>query len=173
MTHTQDSPTATPPRPVTGTPRSLLIIAVGIVALVIVTIVVVLLAGSREQRQFPADSPEGVLQNYVAAYEADDLEAAYAYFSSEVQAEMSQRDFISADAGYGRGAPSRRVMFDRTSGSGDRVTLHLIIEEFYSGGIDSSTSRYPRAIRMVREPDGWRIDEPLVGLEPGPVFEAY
>ncbi|MEA2651755.1 MAG: hypothetical protein QOI85_1476, partial [Chloroflexota bacterium] len=48
--------------------RSLLYVALGVVALAVVTIVVVLLAGNREAAEFPTDSPEAALQAYLAGF---------------------------------------------------------------------------------------------------------
>lgn len=154
--------------------RSLLIIGAGVLALAVITVAVVLLAGDRRTADYPADVPEGALQRYLAAYEAGDLEAAYAFFSERVRQRMSLDDYQRST---GFMAPpmegaSRRVLFDRRSGEGDRVQLHLTIEEFYPDGIDGSTQRSPRQVPLVREGGAWRIDEALVWLDVAPMLES-
>ena len=159
-------------QPHTSSNRSLIAIGAGVVALAVVTIVVVLLLGDRQTEEFAADTPEGALQRYLAAYDAGDLEAAHAFFSADVRERMDMEAYQRAvDAwgeGYGPGG-SRSALFDRTDGSGDRVQVHLIVEEFYGDGLSGDTYRSPREIRLVRESGQWRIDEPLVWLDPAPI----
>jgi hypothetical protein len=150
-----------------------MLIALGVVALVAVTVTVVVLAGGREAAEYPPDSPEGALQRYLAAFDEADYETAYTFFSDEVRGEMDLDQYESTVRSYGTfsGQPSRRVLFDRTSGEGDRIRVHLTVEEFYGGGGlgGGDTYRSPREVLMVREDGAWRIDEPLVWLDPAPL----
>lgn len=149
--------------------RSLIYVAVAIVLLAVITIAVVLLAGDRQTAQFDADSPEAALQRYLTAYEEGDLEAAHAYFSADVRERMDLDAYQRAVDSWGIGfEPDRSVLFDSSSGSGDRVELHLIVEEFAGDGLSGDTYRSPRDVRLVREDGEWRIDEPLVWLDPAP-----
>lgn len=156
--------------------RPLLFIGAGILALVIVSVAVVLLLGRGAATEFPADSPEGAFQHYLAAYEDGDYETAYGYFSEDVQAQMSLEDYRQNaqmyGGGMGFGATSQRVLFQDTEGDGDRVRINLVVEYFYSDGMSGGSSRQPLQVNMVREGGEWRIDDPLVGLEPfyGPHF---
>ena len=153
--------------------RTLLFIGLGVVALAAITIAVVLLAGGREAAEFDADSPEAALQRYLVAYEDSDLEAAHAYFSADVRERMDLDAYRQAVDSWGIGyEPDRSVLFDRTSGTEDRVELHLIVEEFAGDGLSGETYRSPRDIRLVREGDEWRIDQPLVWLDPAPIEPA-
>jgi hypothetical protein len=150
--------------------RSLIYVALGVVALTVVTILVVLLAGDRSATQFAAGSPEGTLQRYLAAYDDGDLEAAHAYFSADVREAMDLEAYQRAVDASGIGVePNRSVLFDRTDGEGDAVEVHLIVEEFYGDGLSGDTYRSPRDVRLVREDGEWRIDQPLVWLDPAPL----
>lgn len=155
-----------------GSDRTLLYVAAGIVALVAVTAAAVLLLGGREPASFPADSPEGTVQRHLAAFEAGDFEAAHAYFSSDVRSELDLDAYEQLTRDYGMYPPdtSRRVLFDRTETDGDVARVHLTVEEYYGGGPfgGGETYRSPREIRLVREGGAWRIDDPLVGIEPAP-----
>ena len=155
-----------------GPDRTIAVVAVGIVALVTITAAVVLLLGSREPASLPADSPEGVVQRHLAAFEDGDFETAHGFFSSEVRAEMDVEAYeqLTRDYGMFPTDASRRVLFDRTETDGDRATVHLTVEEYHGGGAfgGGDTYRSPREIRMVREDGAWRIDEPIVGFEPAP-----
>jgi hypothetical protein len=162
-----------PPTAAGSANRTLLFIGLGVVGLVAITIAVVLLAGGREAAEFDADSPEAALQRYLAAYEDGDLEAAHAYFSADVRQRMDLDAYQQAVDSWGIGyEPDRSVLFDSTSGTEDRVELHLIVEEFAGDGLSGETYRSPREIRMVREGDEWRIDQPLVWLDPAPIEPA-
>ncbi len=150
--------------------RSLVLVGGGVVVVTILAIVVVLVAGGREPETFGADTPEGTIQRYLAAFDERDHAAAYAFFSSDVQDRMSLADYerMLEQTGYyldDRG--TRRVLFDGTDGNADAVRVQLTVEQVYGDGLGTSTSRSTREIRLVREAGIWRIDEPLIWLDPG------
>ncbi len=62
---------------------------------------------------------------------------------------------------------NRATFIDRVEGDETQVTVFLTVEEYYGDGLGESYSSQ-RTVRMVHE-DGWKIDELLVGLEPGRV----
>jgi len=169
-------PATNPSEPMNGATRPLLLIGVAVVALVVTAIVVVVLAGNRTAQTFGADTPEGTIQRYLLAFDAGDYEAAHAFFSEDVQATMTSEDFeatIDSYGGYvGERSPARQVSFASATGDEDQVRVHLIVEEFVGDGLSGETYRSEREIRLVRQPDGWRIDEPLMWLDPAPPFEA-
>ncbi len=152
-----------------------LLIGGGIVTLVIITVAVVVLAGDRTAVDFAEDTPEGALQRYLRAFDDGDLEAAYAYFSADVRADMDREAYERTVAMYAPGIGvdrTRRALFDGRLGEGDSIRLQVTVEEIYGDGLSASSNRYQREVRMVRENGGWRIDEPLVWLEPSPVEPA-
>ena len=158
--------------------RTLLAIGLGLLGLVVVASLLVVVLGSSEPAQFPDDSPEGTVQRHLDAFAEDELEEAYALFSSDVQQGMSPEQYEQAVRDYGTYASgiTRRVLFDRSDVDGEEATVHLTVEEFYGGGPfgGGDTYRSPREIHLVREDGAWRIDEPLVGLEPAPVpFDEF
>ena len=150
-----------------STNRSLLVIGGGILALVALSIAVILLAEARGPATYEPGSPQEAMQRYLAAWEEGDLEAAYSFFSAEVQAENTFEAY-ERQARPGNEFPDGEsaVYIDEAEGEGDRVTLHLTVEYFYGdGGLGGNSYRTPRTVRMVREADGWKIDEPLIGIE--------
>lgn len=151
--------------------RSLLAIGVGIVVLVVVAVIAVVALGSREAPSFSADTPEGVVQRHLAAAEDEDYEAAWGYLSEAVQEDLTLEEYRRAARDYGYyGQQSRRVLFDRSEVDGDRARVWLTVEEYYGGGPfgGGETYRSERQIALVREDGAWRIDDPLIGLEPMP-----
>lgn len=154
--------------------RSLLAIGCGVVILVVVAVIAVVFLGSRDAQPFAADTPEGVVQRHLAAVEDEDYETAWGYLSAAVQSDMMVEEYRRAARDYGYyGSASRRVLFDRSEVDGDRARVWLTVEEYYDGGplSGANTYRSPREIALVREDGEWRIDDPLIGLEPMPGVE--
>ncbi len=153
--------------------RSIVFIGAGILALLVVVVAVVLVAGSREPRRYAPDSPQGVVQRYLAAWDSGDTPAAYRFFSSRVTAAWSEADYRAAVDDYTRyggppGGSARRVFIDDVSDGSSRVTVQLTVEELIGEGLDTSVYRSTRTIALVREGTDWRIDEALLWLDPGP-----
>lgn len=154
--------------------RSLWVIGGGIALLVVVAVIAVVLLGSREAPAFSADTPEGVVQRHLAAVDDEDYETAWGYLSADVRSDLSVEEYRRAAREYGSyGVGSRRVLFDRSEVDGDRARVWLTVEEYYDGGPfgGGDTYRSTREIVLVREDGGWRIDDPLIGLEPMPGVE--
>lgn len=159
--------TAPAPRP---TARPLIAIAVAVGLVVIVAVVAVVAFGSRTAT-YPADSPEAAFQGYLTAFQQDDREAAYPFFSKQVRAGMSLTQY-GQDIAMRGGEPDVRVWIDRTDLKGDRATLHLTVEHYYGAGLQSSRYRSQTQVRMVREDGAWRVDDQLIGVEPGMYYPA-
>jgi hypothetical protein len=159
-------------RGTTGPARSILVIGAIVVAIVVVAVLVVVLA-SRPPTTYPADSPEGTIQRYLAAVEAGEPEAAYAFFSRSVRTEMPLDSYRRAwaDLAWER-EQDRRVVLEQVDLRDTRATVHLRVD-VYSGGGPFGPNRYTyeRSVGLVRESGEWRIDEPLVGLEPVPYYD--
>jgi hypothetical protein len=151
--------------------RSLVAIVAGIVGIVVISVAVVILTGTRPA-EFPPGSPQAALQAYLQDWEDGDLEAAYTAFSSQVRAQVSYPQYQrAADEfrmyGFPPNGPSRRVLFDRVRGEGDRMTVEVTVEELYGDGLSVNASRSSRSIRMVLQDGTWRIAQALVWLDPG------
>lgn len=154
-----------------GAAAPIIAVAAGVLALIGLTTALVLLTGADRPAELDPNSPEGRLQSYLESFERGDHEAAYGHFSRRVRDELSLTEYERVLAGYGTSYPTggtRQLLFNRTDLTGDRATVHLTVEEFHADGLRSSTFRYDRSIRLVREDREWRIDEPLMGLDPGP-----
>ncbi len=150
--------------------RPLLLIGLGVIGLVVLAVAAVLINPNRTA-DFPADSPEGIVQRYLAASEDGDVPGAYAFFSSGVTSRLDLAEYERRVQFEWQADGRRRVLFDRTTLGGERATVHLTVEVFLGGGPfgGGDTYRYARQVVLVREASGWRIDEPLVGLDPTPL----
>lgn len=152
--------------------RSLLYIGAGVLALVVLGAAVVLLAGGRQPASFEPGTPEAAMQGYLAAWQDEDYEAAYGFFSDEIRAATSLEQYESQVRGFGDpfGGSDTAVYIDKAEIAGQQATLYLTVEQSY-GGIGGESYRSPREVRMVHQADGWKIDEPLIGVEQVPFGE--
>jgi hypothetical protein len=150
--------------------RGVLVIAGGILGVVLLGIVVVLLAEGRQPPAYEPGTPEAAMQGYLAAWENNDPGAAYDFFSNSIKATVSREDYVVQSGAFGEVGQNRATFIDRVEGDDSQVTVFLTVEEYYGDGLGESYSSQ-RTVRMVHE-DGWKIDELLVGLEPGP-FPAF
>ena len=168
------------PRP-SARGRAVLRIGAALAVLIAVSVLIVILTAGRAAsvQTYPADTPEGTIQRYVQALEDQDYDTAYSYFSSEVQSDLTEREFTdhtSVFAPFPGFAPSeRRVSVDRVEERDDRTTIHLSIEEYFDAGFGffaPGELAYQRPIRLTQEDGAWKIHQPLYGLEPAqdPLF---
>lgn len=149
--------------------RAIFWIGGGILALVVAATAVVLLAESRRPTTFPPGSPEAAMQGYLAAWEERDLETAYGYFSDAIKARVTLEEYENAVRGYGDFDPGDEAVYiDGAEGSGDRIGLQLTIERLSGDGPGTETYRSTTSVPMVRQADGWKIDEQLIGVEARP-----
>jgi hypothetical protein len=160
------------PTPARPRDRSLPFIGVGVAVIAIGAVIAVVLLANRAPVTYSPDSPQAALQGYLQAFERGDYATSYTYFSEEVRATTSEAEYRTLIQQYGiyDSNPSSRILFDRTTGSGDRVVLHLIVEQSSGGGPfgGGDVYRSSRQIAMVREAAGWRINQALVWVDPGP-----
>jgi hypothetical protein len=148
--------------------RSILLIGAGILALVVASVIVVLVV-RRGPQTFPAGSPQAALSEYLAAWDDYDIEAAYRLLSQSARDRVTYSEYLSAANSYrGYNQTARDVTIDRVTGSGDLVTIQVTVEDFYGDGLSADVSRSPRSVPMIHESDGWKIDDTLVWLDPGP-----
>jgi hypothetical protein len=149
--------------------RAVTLIAAGILALVVLGAVVVLLAENRTPTSFPAGSPEAAMQGYLAAWDSNDLETAYGYFSDAVQSQVTLAEYQDAVRGFGDVSPGDEAIYiDAAEIDADRATVHLTVEHYSGDGPGAETYRSTSTVRMVRDAAGWKIDQQLIGVEPIP-----
>ncbi len=146
--------------------RHILIISGLVVGLVVIAAVTVLVVAPRGPATYAPGSPEAAFQQYLAAYDSGDLDAAYASFSSRVRSTTSSSQYLDEVSMYDRGDQERAIWIDTVDRADGRATLHLTIEEFYSSGLTSDSYRYGVTVRMVSEDGTWNVDELLAGVDP-------
>ncbi|MGH2463423.1 MAG: hypothetical protein ACRDFZ_07375 [Candidatus Limnocylindria bacterium] len=153
--------------------RGLIAIGVGIAVVAILAVVAAASSTTQDPDEFAADSPEAALQAYLQAFDGEDYQAAYAYFSADVQDQMSLEDFERAATDYGLYATeSRRVLLEPEAVRGidgeETATLRLTVEVSYGNVLFADRYSYPAEVPMVRQDGAWRIDQALVHVDPAP-----
>jgi hypothetical protein len=151
---------------------SVLYIGVGVLGVAVLGAAVVLLAEGRRPASYDLGTPQAAMQEYLTAWQSDDYEAAYAYFSDEIKGDTSLEEYETLQRNFGdpNGYQSNEAVYiDKAEGDDAQVTLYLTVEQFYGGdGLGGGSYRSPRSVRMVHQADGWKIDEPLMGVEQFP-----
>jgi hypothetical protein len=156
--------------------RSVLYIGVGVLGVVVLGAAVVLLAEGRRPASFEPGTPQAAMQEYLAAWQDDDYEAAYQYFSDQIKADTSLEEYESLVRNFGdpNGYQSNEAIYiDKADGDEEEVTLYLTVEQFYGGdGLGGGSYRSQRTVRMIHQAGGWKVDEPLMGVEQFPFDET-
>jgi hypothetical protein len=149
--------------------RFLLAIVLGALALIVAGLAVVLALG-RGPVAPPPDpaSPVGVVQSYVEALRAGDVDRARAYLSQSARAELDrQRDAFPRL--YQPAGLEERVLMEPVEADADHAVVKVTISTFSARTDPFSSSTYHREVevRLVREAGQWRIAQPA---EPYPFF---
>jgi hypothetical protein len=145
----------------TGSDRFLIGIVAGAILLIVVSVVVVLVIG-RPRPAAPADpeGPAGVVQAYVEALRAGDVDRARTYLSRQARAASQARERSS----YAPAVDDNvRIVVETVSADADTAEVKVTISRFYarSDPFSASTSHRDVTVRLVREDGAWRINQPL------------
>lgn len=150
-----------------GAGRHVLVLGAAVTAIAVVALLLVATA-TRPVTRFAPDTPEAAFQAYLTAWDAHDLDAAYATFSARVRAGLPLDNYKAQAVGYRQPGADRRVVLLNSSMTGARALLDLRIDELGGGGLFGAQSVWSRetTVGLVREQDAWRLDVPLADLEP-------
>jgi hypothetical protein len=143
--------------------RFLLAIVVGALALIVggVALVLVLGRAPAPPRPDPA-SPAGVVQSYVEALRAGELDRARGLLSSSARAQLD-RDRDSFPRYYTPSGVERRILIEPIEVADDRATVRVTISTFSARSEPFSSSTYHQEVevRLVREEGQWRVSQPI------------
>lgn len=146
--------------PVQTAPRRdralILIIAIAAV-LVVGTLVLALTRGDEAPAVYPADSPERTVQDYLAALDRGDLDAAYALLAAPYRAEVSRGTFAQRT---GFRSNDARIIVATSGIDGDHATITLRLRRFVVDGPTANEYEREMRVTLVREAAGWRLERP-------------
>lgn len=136
-------------------------IVAGAIALMLAGFALLLVVREREPAQFPADTPQGVVQRYLQAQIEGRYTEAESYLSPSVLEPDGTRKprFPSTPS-----QNSHRIVLEDTQIAGDRATVTVAITTFYggSGGLFGGSTEYttPQVFELRRESGVWKIIAP-------------
>ena len=140
--------------------RWLLIFGVTIGVLVIVAVVLVLTMPTPETRLLPEDTPEGTVQRYFLALQAEDYVTAYSYLSSSSREnnpyEVWREYFISFEE-----KPEWKVTLGESAVKGSEATVDVVVDIFRPGGrFFDYPVRTQQTFVLEKEGTSWNITSP-------------
>jgi hypothetical protein len=138
--------------------RWLLIFGVAIGVLAIAAVVLVLTLPS--PRLLPEDMPEGIVQRYFLALQAEDYATAYGYLSSATKMENpyeSWREYAFSSGDK----PEWKVTLGKSVVEGRVATVDVVVDVFGPGGaFQSAMGMQHINFVLVKEGTSWKINSP-------------
>jgi len=132
--------------------------------LVVVTLVLVLTVGDRESTTLlPEDMPEGVVQRFFLALEAEDHEEAYSYLSSAIREGESYQSWARSLV-RDEEKPAWTVTLGESSVIGNQATVEVTYTRFYPSApllefIDPIRTSHI-TFNLEKEGSSWGITSP-------------
>lgn len=143
--------------------RLLLAFGVTIGVLVIAAIVLVFtLPGQGSASLLPENTPEGTVQRYLLALEAEDYQKAYSYtsFPSGTPKYEEWRD-TAISCREERGSKSMRVTLGKSKVTGDEATVNVVVDVFSPGVLFENPVRTQNITFFLKEKEtSWKITSP-------------
>lgn len=91
---------------------------IGLAALIIVTLVLVFTVGQRNEPSFPANTPEGTVQRYLLAIQANDLEKAKTYIMKDSNYYFKFSQILNRGSGF-------QVILIKTEVTGNNANVYV------------------------------------------------
>lgn len=143
------------------------IVILVVVALVVAAVFAVNFGGDTESTTASYrsdDDPATPVYNLYLALQRGDATAARAQFTQSALDEFASRGYDPIQSNlsyYTSGAASRRIRITAVNKETQQEALVTVVEDNYGGGglFESSTWSNRRVVRVVREEEGWKIDD--------------
>ncbi|MBM2827179.1 MAG: hypothetical protein HW403_1243 [Dehalococcoidia bacterium] len=143
-----------------GSDRILLFMLLGVGAAIVAGFVALVIVGRREVADFPANTPEGVVQRYLNALEHGDVEDAYGYLSRSIKDSDLEKNY-KRDGRHPGDESSRQVVLEKSEITGDEARVIVSISTFRSSGpMETSENTYQLHFKLKLEDGQWRIVTP-------------
>jgi hypothetical protein len=148
--------------------RSVLVIGGFMLVLIALAVVAVLALDAGKPATYPPGSPEAAFQEYYQAFQKGDTRAAYSAFTKRVQERMSYDNYsLNVTQFGGPTGQDTLVRVERVDRQAERAELYLSVEYVSGSGININRYSEERRVSIIQEDGVWKIDEPLVGVDPG------
>lgn len=140
--------------------RWLLAFGVAVGVLVIVAIVLVLTIPAQEVQLFPEDTPEGTVQRYFLALQAEDYVTAYSYLIPPPNEKNPYEQWRSPLISSGE-KPEWKVTLGKSAVKDSEATVDVVVDIFRpSGPFDNPVRTQHVTFFLKEEGTSWKISSP-------------
>jgi hypothetical protein len=140
--------------------RWLLIFGAAIGVLVIVAIVLVLTLPAKEAPLLSEDTPEGTVQRYLLALEAEDYATAWSYLSPPASEKLTYEDWMRSAVSPGE-KPGLKVTLGKSAITNSTATVEVIVDVFRPGGpFGNPVSTNHFSFVLTKQGTSWKITSP-------------
>jgi hypothetical protein len=136
-----------------------LIIFGSIVGVLVIVAVTLVLTMQNNHPLLAENTPEGVVQRYILALKDGDSQTAYTYLSDTAQTSMPYNTWKPIPPQNGN--PTWQATIGKATVHGTSATVAVNVDRFYpSNGLNSSISSQTFVFQLVKQSDGWKINQP-------------
>jgi len=140
--------------------RWLLIFGAAIGLLAIVAIVLVLIGGAREAPLLPENTPEGTVQRYFLALQAEDYMTAYSYLTPPPTEKNPYEEWRSPLI-RPEEKPEWKVTLGKSAVSDSEATVDVVVDIFRPGGpLENPVRTQYVTFFLKKEGTSWKITSP-------------
>ena len=104
----------------------------------------------------PEDTPEGTVQRYLLALEAEDYQKAYSYLSTKMTYETWRRLEVMSEE-----RPEVKVTLGKSTVTGNEATVDVVVDVFRPGGpFENPVRTNHTTFFLKKEGTSWKITSP-------------
>lgn len=149
--------------------KSWLLIGGGLFAALIVAAIVVVLAVDAKEASYAADTPQGVVQNYLRALRDNDTDKARSYIDPAALVQCTNTDYLNRfEIDNLRDST---VTLRRSKVAGGMATIDVEIRHNQSDVFDSGYG-YSQDFTLVRRSDQWLLKGSFSNALPWPMYNC-
>ncbi len=128
--------------------------------LAVLLIVSIILALQEQEVTLSEGTPEGVVQQYLAAVESEDFETAYGLFSSELREDCTLQDLAGSSLRFDDRLQRSRIVLDKATSLEDGAFVTVHVTEFSGrGAFGTSEWTHTEQFSLAREGEEWRFNK--------------
>jgi hypothetical protein len=140
--------------------RWLLIFGVIIGVLVIAAVALVLTMPPKDMPLLPENTPEGTVQRYFMALQAEDYLTAYSYLSPPPTEKYPYEEWRSPFTSF-EGKPAFKVTLGKSAVKDSQATVDVVVDVFRPGGpFDNPVRTNQITFFLKKEETSWKITSP-------------
>ena len=142
--------------------KGLLLLFAGAIALLaLVTLLLVLIGGSKPVALLPDNSPEGTVQRYLLAIDSMDYQMAFSYISLP-PGDKTTYDIWQQSFSFQSDRPAYKVTLGQSHVTGDEATVEVVVDVFrVNSGLFNNPVNSSRVDFLLTRSNGvWRITSP-------------